>query len=61
MSVLLDVVTEARELRDRAEHEFRTALVRAKAHHSLAELARAAGMSRPGIQYILRRARGEKR
>jgi hypothetical protein len=61
MSALLEAITLARDLRDSAEREFRTALVNAKERHSLSELARAGGLSRAGVQYLLRRERGEKR
>ena len=61
MSAFLEAVTIARELRDSAEKEFRSALVRARAHHSMSEVGRAAGLTRQGIAYLLRRERGEKR
>lgn len=59
MSVLLDAVQEARELRDVADREFRKALTRASEQHSLREIGRAAGLSFAGVRFILRRERGE--
>jgi len=63
VSALLEAVALARELRDSAEREFRSALVRAKVEggHSLSQLGRAAQMSRAGVNYLIRRERGEKR
>lgn len=59
MSTLLEVVHEARELRDSAEKEFRRALVRASEHHSLREIARVAGMSFSGVAWHLKREKGD--
>lgn len=62
MSSFLEAVSHARKLRDSAERGFRSALVRAKSEgHSLSELGRAAGLTRAGVAYLLRRERGEKR
>jgi hypothetical protein len=61
VSVLLEAVAEARELRQQAEREFRRALVRAAEAHSLREIARVAGITFSGVAYLLRRERGEKR
>jgi hypothetical protein len=59
MSTLLEIVHEARELRDEAERAFRLALVRAKARHSLREIAGAAGLSFAGVRWLIQRERGE--
>jgi hypothetical protein len=62
VSAFLEAVQHARHLRDLAEQGFRETLVRAKQEgHSLSELGRAAGLTRAGVQYLLRRERGEKR
>jgi hypothetical protein len=62
VSAFLEAVQHARELRDAAARNFRDALVRAKQEgHSLSELGRAAGLTRAGVAYLLRRERGEKR
>lgn len=60
MSALLDIVAEARELREAAEREWRNAIVRARAgKHTLEEIGRAAGLKKAGVAYILKRERGE--
>jgi hypothetical protein len=61
MSALLDAVAEARELRQTSEREFRSALVEAREQHTVVEIAHAAGITRQGVSYLLRRERGEKR
>ena len=62
MSAFLEAVSSARKLRDLANRSFREALIRAKEEgHSLSELGRAAGLTRAGVAYLLRRERGEKR
>jgi len=62
VSAFLEAVQHARNLRDLADRSFREALVRAKQEgHSLSELGRAAGLTRAGVAYLLRRERGEKR
>ena len=55
MSHLLAIVAESREIRDQAEREFRLAVCRAKERHSFREVAQAAGMTRAGVQHVLRR------
>ena len=60
MTALLDILSEAAELRETAEAEFRKALVRASAQHSLRECARAANISHAGVAFILRTERGTK-
>lgn len=59
MSVLLEAVHEARELRDLARRELGRAIVRASEQHSLREIGRAAGMSHNAIVYWIKRAREE--
>lgn len=62
MSALLDIVAEARELRESAEANFAKAIVRARAgKHTLEEIGRAAGLKKAGVAYILKRERGEQR
>ena len=62
MSALLDIVAEARELREAAEANFAKAIVRARAgRHTLEEIGRAAGLKKAGIAYILRRESGEEK
>jgi len=76
LTVFLEAVSDARKLRDLADRNFREALVlrdladrnfrealvRAQREgHSLSELGRAAGLTRAGVAYLLRRERGEKR
>ena len=56
---LLDVVAEARTLRDRAQAEYVSALVRARTAHSWTEIGRAAGLTRAGARYLVRRGRGD--
>lgn len=56
---LLEMVLEASERRQAAESDYRTALMQASAAgHSLAEIGRAAGLSRAGVAYLLRRMKG---
>lgn len=59
MSALLDVLAEARELRDAARHEFERAVIRAseEGRHSLRQIAGAAGVSVMGVRYILNKHR----
>ena len=59
MTALLQIVSDAREIRDQAEREFRLAICRAKERHSFREVAAAAGMTRAGVQHVLRRHREE--
>lgn len=63
----LDAVRAARELRDTlehdtqaAEHDFRLALVRAYRHHSLREIAPAAGLTHAGVRYLITQTEGDK-
>lgn len=55
MSALLDAVREAADAREDAEHAFRAALREARAEHSLREIAHAAGLTAPGVRYLLMR------
>jgi len=61
VSVLLDAVREARELREAAAREWGRAIVRASdGGHSLREIAGAAGLkSWSTVAHILRRERGD--
>lgn len=67
MSARLETVQEAAELRRDAETEFRRALVNAaerdphtgKPYHTLSEIGRAAGLTKPGCAYLIRRTREE--
>ena len=54
MSVYLEAVAQAREHRQDAEAEFRAALKRAAQHHSLREIAPAAGMTYSGVAWLLK-------
>ena len=60
MSALLDIVREARELREAAEHNFRVAIVRAKSQHTLTEIGRAAGLGKARISQIVNQSREER-
>ena len=61
MSHLLDAVREGRDLRDATQAAFVQAVRRAKVKHSYREVADAAGMTRSGIQRVLRpRGKEEK-
>lgn len=53
MSRQLEKVARARDARAAAERAFRKTLVAAKRHHSWAELAEAAQMSRTGVKYLV--------
>ena len=55
MSALLDAITQAREARDAAQAHYREVVRKAREHHSLSELARAAGITRSGVQHLLRK------
>lgn len=63
VTALLDIVSEARELRDAAEEEFRRALVKAhEAGHSLRVIGGAAGMSWSNVRkWILEGKPSERR
>ena len=52
MSVYLEAVAQAAEHRQHAELEFRAALVRARQHHSLREIAPYAGLSFAGVAWL---------
>lgn len=52
MSALLDAVEIARERRDAAEQAFRETVRRARESHSLAQIGRAAGMTKNGVRWI---------
>ena len=55
MSALLAIVEAAREARDTANRDFVRAVVRAKRKHSYAQVAAASGLTRAGVQHVLRR------
>lgn len=59
MSALLENVRDARELLLAADREWRRALVNAATRHSLSQIAEAAGLSKPGVAYLIRREREE--
>lgn len=60
MSALLEIVHEARELRDAAEREWRRALSRAREGGATwAQIAAAGGLTRAGARFLVRRERGE--
>lgn len=60
MTLLLEAVSEARELRDVAEREFRRALIRAHdSGHSLRTIAGAAGLHFTTIRWHLSQTRGD--
>lgn len=52
MSVYLEAVAQAAEHRQDAEAEFRAALVRARQHHSLREIAPHAGLTYSGVAWL---------
>lgn len=54
MATLLEQVARKARDRSKADDEFRVAVVAAKARHSWAEIAKAAGMTRSGCQHIVR-------
>ena len=59
-ATLIELVAEARELREGAERQFALAIVRARAgKHTLEEIGRAAGLKKAGVAYILKRERGD--
>ena len=58
MSALLDIVRDLTAVRRDAEREWSTAIVRARAHHSLSEIARAADITKSAVAYILKREKG---
>lgn len=61
-TTLLEIVSEARELRDAAEREWRNAIVRARAgRHTLEEIGRAAGLKKAGVAYVLKREKENER
>ncbi len=54
MSVYLEAVAQAAEQRRNSEAGFRAALLRATQHHSLAQIAPYAGLTKPGVAYLVR-------
>lgn len=54
MPTLLETVARKARDRGKADEEFRAAVVAAKARHSWAEIAKAAGMTRSGCQHVVR-------
>lgn len=59
-SVYLEAVAQAREKRQDAEAEFRAALLRATTHHSLAQIASHAGLSRAGVAWLVKAERTKR-
>ncbi len=57
MSVYLEAVAQASERRQDSEAAFRTALARAADHHSLQQIATAAGMSKSGVVHLVNQAK----
>jgi hypothetical protein len=51
-SAYLEAVAQAAERRAASETDFRAALVRARQHHSLREIAPYAGMSFAGVAWL---------
>lgn len=60
MSALLDIVREARDLRDTANAELRRAIVRACRRHTQAEVGEAAGVSKQRISQIVNEDKREE-
>lgn len=60
MSALLDIVREARDLRDTANVELRRAIVRARSQHTLTEIGRAAGLGKQRISQIVNEHKREE-
>ncbi len=61
MSVYLEAVAQAAERRQQSEAEFRAALVRATAHHSLSQIAPHAGLTKAGVAYLVAKDGGSIR
>lgn len=60
-TTLLEIVSEARTLRDEAIRELALAIVRARAgRHTLEEIGRAAGLKKAGVAYVLKREAREE-
>ncbi len=53
MSVYLEAVAQTAERRANSEAAFRAALARAAQHHSLSQVAIAAGMSKSGVVHLV--------
>lgn len=53
MATLLERVAAARVKRDKAEAEFRDALVAARPTHSWNQLAAVCGLSKNGVKYLV--------
>lgn len=60
MSAYLEAVAQARDRRADAEQEFRAALMRAREHHSLREIAPYAGMTYAGVQWLTQKKESEE-
>lgn len=57
-SAYLEAVAQAAERRAASETDFRAALVRARQHHSLREIAPYAGMSFAGVAFLTKTKEG---
>lgn len=55
VSIYLQAVTDARQRVETDREAFRAALLAARPYHSLAEIARAAGLSRSGVRFLTMR------
>jgi len=56
VSAVLDAVREAAQARDAADSDFRRLLREAHGEgHSLAEIGRAAGLTKQGVRWLIRR------
>ncbi len=53
MSVYLEAVSQAAERRQDSEQEYRAALARATQHHSLSQIAAAAGVSKGAVAWLV--------
>ncbi len=57
MSVYLEAVAQAAEKRQESEADYRAALTRATDHHSLAQIAAAAGVSKGAVAWLVKNGR----
>lgn len=60
MSVYLEAVAQAAERRADAEAAFRAALIRAREHHSLREIAPHAGLTWSGVAWLTKQEDTER-
>jgi biotin operon repressor len=60
VSVYLEAVAQTAERRQHSETEFRAALARAAEHHSLQQIANAAGMSKSGVVHLVNQQKETK-